>query len=218
MTSNIDARMVFENAKNALRKAFPNVGNIAEICKLTQNAYRFEQPLAVGQTLYTFPVLNNEAVFSNTEQRLRQQDSAVVYSLGVMVGLPASATDTAWIPKTYESPFIFGANSVPLRALWNGSLSIAVNNDILTPNWDLFRHYCAPETQQAAALGAGSFVDELHGQSDGFYPVEPNIVMVGSKNNVISINLPAGITSVAAGSRIIIVARAITAQNSTVVS
>ena len=86
------------------------------------------------------------------------------------------------------------------------------------PNWDLFKHYNAPETQQTQALGVASPADQVRGSFDGFYPVEPNIVLIGSKNNVIAINLPAGLATVQANSRIVVIARGITAQNSTVVS
>lgn len=220
--NSIEARMVYENAKKAFAKAFDKVAgfDISEYCKLTQSTYRFEQPLVAGTQLYTFPVLVNQQVFSNTEQRLLQQDSAVIASIGIFAALPASSVDTAFMLKSYESPFIFGANATPLLSLWNGSnLSIAVNNDILVPNWDILKHYNAPETQQTAAAGAGSPVDEFRGGHDGFYPMEPNVVMIGAKNTVIQINLAAGgISAVAANSRVVIICRCITAQNSTVVS
>jgi hypothetical protein len=218
--TNLDARMVYQNAKSALQKAFPKLTeDIAHVCKLTQSTYRLEQPLVTGQTSFTFPVLANQQVFSNTEQRLNQQDSALVYSVGVFAGAPASATDAAFVPDTYPNPIKYGANAIPLNALWNGSnLKFTVNNDILIPNWDVLKHFNAPETQQTAAIGAGSPQDQFRGSWDGFYPLEPNIVMIGSKNNVINLELAQGLTSVLANSRAIIILRCITAQNSTVVS
>lgn len=218
--TNIDARMIFENAKRALQNAFPDLKkDISQICKLTQSTYRFEQPLVAGNTLYQFPVLVNQEVFSNTETRLLQQDSAVIYSIGIFAGAPASATDAAFIPDTYANPVKYGANATALQSLWNGSnLKITVNNDILVPNWDVLKHYNAPETQQTAALGAGSPLDQFRGSFDGFYPMEPNVVLIGSKNNVIQVTLAQGITAVNANSRIIVMCRCITAQNSSVVS
>jgi hypothetical protein len=223
--NNMDMRMVFENAKIAVNKAFSDLKdkfgnpiNIADVCKLTQSTYRFEQGLVVGTTQYTFPVLAQQAIFSNTEFRLLQQDSAVIYQLGVFVAAPASATDAAFLPDTYPSPFKYGANATPLNALYNGNMSITVNNDILVPNWDILKHLNVPETQQTAALGAGSPQDQIRGGHDGFYPMEPNVVLIGSKNNVISINLPVGLTAVLTNSRVIVIARCIVAQNSTVVS
>src|SRR5574337_2088087 len=213
--TNIDARLIYENSKEALRKAFPDIPQIAEICKLTQSTLRLEQPLIAGNTNYQFPVLVNQQVFSNTEKRLLQQDSAIVYAMGVFAALPASATDTAFTLDTYESPVKYAANSTPLRSLWNGSnLSITVNNDVLVPNWDIWKHYYAPETRETGA--ANPPLDEKDGSI--LYPVEPNIVLIGSKNNVINITLPTGVSAVAANSRIVILLRAILAQNSTVVS
>ena len=219
--TNLDMRMVYENAKKLLNKSFPNLSrDIADVCKLTQSNYRLEQGLVANQNTYTFPVLTNDPLFSNTEKRLRMQDSAVIYSVAVLLGLPSSATDVAFPLLTYNSPALIGANAAAYYALWNGSnLGITVNNDVLIPdNWDVWRHYYAPETQQTAALGAGSPQDENRGSWDGFYPMEPNIVMVGSKGYVFKITLAAGLTAVNEFSRIVIMLRSITAQNSTVVS
>jgi hypothetical protein len=218
--TNVDARMVFENSKVALRKAFPGIPNIAEICKLTQSSYRFELPLIAGTTLYQFQVLANQKVFYNTETRLLQQDSAVVYSLGMFAGAPSSETDNTFQLDTYGNTQKYGGGAyASLGALWNGAnLSIAVNNDILVPNWDTWKHYNANQTQMTAALGAGSPQDQNRGAFDGFYPMEPNVVLIGSKNNVIQITLPVGLVNIQEYSRLIVIVRCITAQNSTVVS
>lgn len=209
-------RLVYENAKNAVVKAFPDVPQILNKCKLTQSDLRLEQPVVVGNTLYKFPVLINEALFSNTEKRLLQQDSAVVYQIGLMIGKPASAVDTAWLPQTYPNSVVF-TNAAPMNAIYNGSvLSVAVNNDILVPNWECYKHLNVPQTQATAA--ANSPQAENRGAHDGFYPMEPNIVLIGSKNNVIELKLPVGVTATDANARIILILRCIIAQNSTVVS
>ena len=218
--NNIDARMVFDNAHNLLNEAFPGLKgrDILQVCKLTQSTYRLEQPLVAGTTNYQFPVLANQQVFSNTEKRLNQQDSAVIYSIGLFAGAPASSVDAAFTLDSYPNPIKYAANAIPLNSLWNGSnLSFTVNNDILLPNWDAWKHFNAPQTQQTAAIGAGSPQDEQNGET-GFYPMEPNIIMIGSKNNVINLTLAQGITTVLENSRVIILLRCITAQNSTVVS
>lgn len=219
MNSNLDARLVYENSKQALAKAFPNIPNIASICKLTQSTLRLEVPLVAGNTLYQFNVLKNDPLFFNTETRLKQQDSAVIYQLGLFVAAPASSTDAAFNLETYPNAVSFGANAVPLQALYNGSnLSITVNNDILVPNWDVFKHFYKPETQQTAAIAADSPGDQLRGADDGFYPMEPNVVLIGSKSNVIKVELPVGLTAITANSRLICMLRCVIAQNSTVVS
>lgn len=217
----IEARMGFENSLRAIAKAFKvGVEQVLSVVKLTQGSLRFEQGLVAGQTLYTFPVLDNQTIFSNMEDRLKLQDSFVVNSIFVGVGAPSSSTDNTFLPDTYANQLKYGANAAPLQALWNaGNLEIAVNNDIITPKWDLYRHYNASQTQQTAALGAGSPMDQERGSFDGWYPVEPNVVLVGQKDTRIQIILKgAGITSVQANSRIVIMVRGYLAQNSTVVS
>lgn len=221
LNSNIAARMVFDNAKTAILNAFPEVNNIISKVKLTQGSLRFSQPLSAAQTLYQFPILVNETQLGifNTEQRLNLQDSFVVSELGVFVSNPGSGTATAYRLLTYPNFVEFGAaNAAALQGLYNGSLKLTVNNDVLIPNWDLWRHYVTNQTQQTAALAAGSPNDQFDGSKDGFYPVEPNVVFIGSKNNILQIQLPAAIATVTAFSRIEIVVRGVLAQNSTVVS
>jgi hypothetical protein len=217
--NSIDARMVFENSKRALVNAF-KTERILEVVKLTQGSLRFEQLLVAGQTLYNFPVLDNQTIFSNLEDRLKLQDSFIISSIKVCTGAPTSAVDNTFLPDTYPNPIKYGANAIPLQAWWNaGNLQIAVNNDIITPKWDIQRHYNANQTQQTAALGAGSPRDQDRGAFDGWYPVEPNIVMIGQKDTNIQVILKgAGITTVQAFSRGIIMVRGVLAQNSTVVS
>jgi hypothetical protein len=53
---NIQARMVFENSIKSLQQAFPGQ-NIVRDFKLTQSYLRLAQLMAVGSTIYTFPLL-----------------------------------------------------------------------------------------------------------------------------------------------------------------
>lgn len=224
----IAARMVFENAKRAIDQAFPVDPSkpyrepASQLCKLTQSYLRLEQALATNRSEYNFPVLVNQTqqgIFA-TEQRLNQQDSFVISEVGIFLGLPAtsSTSDTAFVPDTYPNPFKYAAAADPMQAIYSGLLKITVNNDVLMTAWDVARHYYAPETQQTAAAGAGSPLDQKRVAVDGFYPMEPNIVLIGSKNNQIQIVLPQPPASVAANSRLIIMLRGVLAQNSTVVS
>jgi len=183
---------------------------------MTQSFLRLEQLCAVGPTLYTFPLLTNQGAEFNTEERLNLQDSFVISEIGFFAALPSSSTDATFRLQTNASPFIF-TNFAPLRTFYNGKLSISVNNNTILPAWDLWRHYYSPETQQTAAFGAASPIDQERGSDDGFYPCEPNIVLVGSKNNVISLELPGAISTLQAGAapRIVVIMRGILAQNVT---
>lgn len=216
---NINGRMVFDNSRRALKKAFADVPNLdTDLFKLTQSYVRLEQALVAGQTLYTFPVLANQGATFNTEQRLNLQDSLVISSIGVFLALPTSATDAAFKLFAYPNFFFFAANAAPAQALYNGRLNISVNNNTILPAWDLQRHWSTTDVQQNAAVAAAVFQDKQNGSEDGYYPCEPNLVLVGSKNYQVTIQLPAGLATVSALSRVVVVFRGILAQNSTVVS
>lgn len=230
--NSIAARSNFEQAVRIFYNAFnvtpqgtvidPRFDPITAF-KLTQSTIRVELALTNNNTQYNFFPLNsvnNSNQSFNTEIRLNQQDTFVPTELFIGVGKPSSSTDTAWKPQTYESPAIFSAAaSAALLNLWNGStLQITVNKDIKISNWDLWRHYYAPQTQQTGAIGLGSPVNQVSGADDGWYPMEPYVLMIGSQGIQIQINLQNALTTVDANSRLIVMMRGVLAQNSTVVS
>jgi len=216
--NNIAARMVYDNAKKALYRAFGSNPNLnIEQFKTTQSYIRLEQLAVIGQTSYTFPLQINQGAAFNTEQRLNLQDSFVISQIGAFIALPSSSTDTTFRLQTNASPFIF-TNFAQYRTFYNGKLAISVNNNTILPAWDLNRPYYSPETQQTAAFGAASPIDQQRAAEDGFYACEPNLVLVGSKNYQVTVQLPAGFTAVDANSRLVLLFRGILAQNSTVVS
>lgn len=226
MTNNIDQRLVFANAKEALIKAFGGDQSVLQTAILTQGSLRLEQSLVIGQTLYSFNVLDQgTANATNMENKLRLQDAFVISAMKICIGAPGSATDNTFLPDSYPNQIKYGAaTAAALQAFWNaGNLQITVNNSVVLPVWDIYRHYNANQTQQTAALGAASPMDQDRGSDDGWYPVEPNISLIGSKNSVLNILLKgAGLTAVndVAGiaSRAIIMLRGVLAQNVTVVS
>jgi len=187
--------------------------------RLSQSTLRLEQPTSIASTLYNFPVLvniQNQAQAFNTEIRLQQQDSFVPTHIGFFLALPGSTTDTTFKLMTYANPFIL-TNAAQMQAYYNGTLSIMINNVQYTQKWDLWRHWQTNQTQQTAALGAGSPEDQYLGSDDGFYPMQPFILLIGSQNIQLNINIPAAPTAVDANSRLVVMLRGILAQNSTVV-
>jgi hypothetical protein len=220
--NNIAARMNFENARRALIKA-----NIKEDpnfdvrkYKLTQSYLRLEQLCTVGITNYTFKVLSNEAnpTIFNTERRLNLQDSFIPSEVGFFLEFPSSSTDDTFKPLPYPNTFLIGANTAQYFRAYNGELEIRVNQNVLVPYWDMWRHYDVTTTQQTAAIAAGSPSDEFYGENTGFYPMEPNVALIGSKGIQITLTLKNGMTAVNANSRFCLWFRGILAQNSTVVS
>jgi hypothetical protein len=234
-TNNFSARQAYEQAKDLFLKAFA-VGwtkTMAELqtavsaFKLSQSEIRLEVPLTTTNAQFIFGVTDNQKATGNngapfnTEIRLPFQDSLCVNEMFLYVGKPASTTDTGWQLRSYGNPVDFSAAAaaaINSTLYSHGKIEIKVNNDVLVPYRGLSNFFYKPETQQTAALGAGSPDDQFRGSEDGGITVEPNIVLIGSKNNVITLNLPSALAAADSNSRAILILRGIYAQNSTVVS
>jgi hypothetical protein len=218
----VNSRLVYENAKKNLTDA----GVSIQAAKLTQSFLRLENQLITGKTQFQFPVLNNQPNFSgsifNTEQRLNQQDSFVAAMWGVFLSKPSSNTDATYILHTYPNAQVFTTSGAAAAAetIYNSYFQLAVNNDIILPAWDLSRHRLVPQTQNGVIITAQTIgpIDEIDLGSDGFYPVEPNIVFIGSKNSVLNLIMPSALAVVESFERLSIIFRGVLAQNSTIIT
>lgn len=220
MQNSIAARQDFQIAVSLFAKAFRiSEAEVIKNFRLTQSRVRLEQPIITTSTLLTFPIvanIQNQAQQFNTEQRLNQQDSMVPTRIGIYVAKPSGTTDTTYHLLTYLNPFVF-TNAAAMQTFYNsGQLSITVGNDTLLPNWPVAWHELAPETQQTAAAGAGSPVDQFDGDDYGMKSMAPFVLAIGSKNIQIKINMVTAPAAVDANSRIVLVLDGILAQNSTV--
>lgn len=220
--SQIGQRLVFQNSKNAIARAGLNPGAAV----LSQSYLRMEVPLVAGVTNYTFDILVNENTNPQyvTQNKLNLQDAFVLSQLGFFLGVPAtSATNEAAFPLlTYPNQVSFSStNDVAAQAIYNGQMQLTVNQRTIITAWDLNRHYQVNQTQQLVARAAStpfSNIDQVNLDTDGFSVVEPNVVLVGSKKNILQVVLPAGLASVEPNSRLICVMRGILAQNVTSVN
>jgi hypothetical protein len=190
--------------------------------RLTQQSLRLEQPMVAGSNVYNFPILNNiqnQAQQFSTEIRLAQQDTFVPTHIGFFLEYPTGVNDATFQLKTYPNQ-ILSAQPVQEQAYYNGVLNIMVNNVQYTSNWDLQRHFKTNQTQQTAALGAGSPEDQFDGSTDGFYAMQPFVLMIGSQNIRINITLPpvGAPTAVTANARLCLMLRGVLGQQSTVVN
>lgn len=211
------ARLVFDNAKNLVN----NAGFSAGQAVLSQSYIRSEVAMSTSTTSYQIPILvNSTGANTNfaTNNLLNLQDAFVVSSIGIFVSIPASSTTTAFRLYTYPNTTAFSTAgaATALYNLYNGKMQVVVNNRQILSAWDIYRHLYVPQTQQGAASTATT-QDENDATEFGYYPVEPNIVLVGSKNNVISLELPGAISTLEAGTapRIVVIMRGILAQNVT---
>lgn len=234
--NNISARALYDRARQSLIRYWlgdakfagnePAVTAYVDSMRLTQSFLRFELPLAVTTTNYVFAVTQQQkasAATFNTEKLLELQDSFVVNEVWFGIGLPASATDPTFQPKTFMNSL--DANAVAMQEWWtSGIFTLQVNNETIIPAWDVARHFYIPQTQfntfvAAAQTGqASSSQDQKRDAEDGWYPMEPNCLLIGSKNSRPIVTLPLAMTAVTANSRCIMRVRGVLAQNSTVVS
>jgi hypothetical protein len=221
--STVNARYVYENALKIL--ASFNIS--AASAKLTQSDLILEQQLLTTLTTYVFPVLTNDNGPSgsrfNTEIRLTQQDCFIASSWGFFLLNPASAVDTTFIAQTYPNALVFttGGLSAALETLYNSICRITVNNDVILPVWSVSRHRYVPQTQQTATITGvenGNPYAEIDLSQDGFYPIEPNILFVGSKGYQIQLILPSSLTVASTYMRGRIHYRGLLAQNTTIIT
>jgi hypothetical protein len=235
-TNNMSARESFLQAKAMFYRAFrdkfspgaqgdADCRNWVDSLKLSQSEIRLEVELNNANNSFVFGLTPNQVnstnVQFNTETRLNLQDSLCVNEYGIYVAQPASRTDTAYQLHTYANSQAFAAaDALALQGTFysNGGFQVKCNNDVICPYRGLFNHWYQPQTQQTAALGAGSPGDQIRGAEDGMITDEPNVVLIGSKNYVPEIVLKSALASAAAFLRTVIIFRGILAQNSTVVS
>ena len=211
-------RMVFENAKALVR----NLGYSVDQAVLTQSYIRSEVALSTSIANYHIPVLVNDtqngAVRVN-EKRLNLQDIFVASEIAVLIGVGASTSTKAAL-YTYPNGVIFTtATDDDLLSIYNGSLNLTINNQQVLPAWDVYRHYCVPQTQGGVGITAQTIfpVDQNNASEDGFYPVEPGIVMNGAANINFQLTANGAPASVLANSFICVIQRGILLQNVTTV-
>lgn len=235
-TNNISARASYEQAKRMFFRAwlpsFLSKGQTEKDCmdyietlKLSQDDIRLECELNATATNFKFGLTQNQSnstgVVFNTENRLTMQDSLCVNEYGIYVGQPSSRTDTTWKLRSYPNTQDFAAADIgPLQSTFysHGWFRLTCNNDVIMPYRGLFNHLYLPQTQQTAALGAGSPGDQIRGAEDGLITAEPNIILIGSKGYIPEIVLPVALASAGAFMRCVIIFKGILAQNSTSVS
>ncbi len=193
MASQVGARMTFENAKALVR----SLGYSVDHAKITQSYLRSEVALSTSSANYHIPVLVNDtqngAVRIN-ERRLNLQVIFVATEWSVTFGIGASNDTKAKLYSYPNSSAFSGTSDDDLWSLYNGYLSLAINNDLVVPAFDVFRSYFVPQTQQSSA----PTTDQWDASQNTFYPVEPGIVMNGAANinfQLVCSGAPATITA-----------------------
>jgi hypothetical protein len=220
MASQIGTRLAFEKAKKGIEAA----GFSLNRAVLSQSYLRSELALSTSKTNYQFPVLINDSsqgTITNTSFLLNLQDAFYISSIGVFFAKPSSSTDTTFQLVTYPNASIFSTSNTAssLYSFYNGNMQITINNRQVVSGIDIYRFYQVPQQQQTAnafyTSSAISYKDQQDGSQSAMYPIEPGIVLSGSKQNVIQINLPAALAAVETNSRVVLYMTGHLAQNVT---
>jgi hypothetical protein len=216
MATQAGTRLAYEKAKAAVQAA----GFSIDTAVLSQSYLRSEVALSTGRTQYQFPILinDNSQPITNTSQLLNLQDAFYVSQLFIGFAKADSATSSEFKLNTYPDTTVFSnANTAKsLYSFYNGSLQLTVNNRQIVSAYNVGRHLFVGQTQGITnTVPAESTIAQQDGSSSGFYPIEPGLVLVGSKQNVLTINIPQGLTAVEANSRCVVIFSGHLAQNVT---
>jgi len=218
MATAMGSRMVFENAKALVR----SLGYGVDQAVLTQSYLRSEVALSTSIANYHIPVLVNDTQNGSVrvnEKRLNLQDIFVASEISVQIGVGAGTSTKAPL-YTYPNGVIFtSATDDDLWSIYNGFLNLTINNQQVLPAWDVYRHYCVPQTQGGVGITAQTVfpVDQNDASTDAFYPVEPGIVMNGAANINFQLTANGAPATVLSNSFICVIQRGILLQNVTTV-
>ena len=214
------SRQVFDNARRLVDAA----GLSTQQTVLSQSYIRSEVALSTTTTTYHVPILindNQNGTSFPTQALLNLQDAFVISGIFVGFANTANATTSAFRISTFPSAINTGslAASTAMETLYNGSLQLTVNNRQILTQFPLTNCLSIPQTQQLVANTVTPFhaLDQNEQFSSATYPIEPNIVLVGSKNNVCQVVLPAAIGTLptAGAPRLVVIFTGILAQNCT---
>ena len=204
--------MVYANCRQALINAGFSADKVADAV-LSQSYLRLEQPLSATGTTFNFPVLINQTgsgqSVRSTEVRLSLQDGFYVSGINVYLALPSSATATNFLLKSFPSTTLFTTGYANLPTFYNGFLSLNINQVNIITQFPLYRFFQAPQTQESSLTANPT--DQFDGTQD--YVVEPNILLLGSNNSQLNIQLPGAIGTIDATTYAVIVLNGIKAQN-----
>ncbi len=206
-----DIRLNFNTAVREIARANNVKESDVNLEEVTQGYLWTEATLSPNTSFVQFPVIDTQQVANSpvtpTMRLLTMQDSFLVSALSyfamiyAIVGGDATKPDftsaDTWQPVTYPSKWYNNGSGTDfdpgMAILWIGAfLSLEVNKKVLIPYWDCYRHYKAPGHQAATGMFTPNWFtgqyNEHDGSVDGFYPVEPNIVIGGGRGNILKAN------------------------------
>lgn len=208
-------RSSFEKAVQMFSNALgESVESVIEKYRPTGSQLRLEQAAITTSTSYLFPIKPTQNA-TITEVRLVETNSFVPYMIGFYLANPTGAADDAYTDFSYCNQFIFPA---AMKAAYLGHIVLGIGQTNYLVNWPLRWHECRPETMQTAAFGAGSPEDQFDGQLSGKVGMNPFLILGGTKNITVNVNLVNAFAAVLANSRLVITLDGVEFQNITILA
>lgn len=218
-----------------------------------QTQYQF--PLLQNQTYNGYNQSPTEQRLALQDNFVVGSKGFFLYFLNTVTQRPVSKLLTYIGPWNVPAGYAFGIRqsltqgTVPLlvnglnNEFWiSGWMKYSMDYKVIIPRYDCLQHHYIPQTQgnfNTSINGVNTdptldpfypytwVLDQGDGLSDGFMPMEPNIVLSGAKNTEILYNLPfkvsfadldweaAGITSGEIQPRLVCIYRGVLLQNTT---
>jgi len=174
--------------------------------RATEGALRLEAPLASSAS-YTFQI-NQTTSQVATEIRLRQGDAFIATSIGLFLKKAGSSTTPTDAEQavanlhTFPDPTVFtgSGEAVNLNSIYNSTLQLNINNNILTQSLDTLRYKRVSGAQQGLAVSTAAsnnsyFQSSWETADYGFMTFNQAIAFNGQANNSVQLTLPAGIAN-----------------------
>lgn len=164
--------------------------------RFTQSTLVLTAALDGVKSSFLFPVLENDPDKFLIEKRLNINDEFIVNSIGIY--LLGNVTNNAVVAKQefyryFTTPLVELAPTFAVHQnLYNGQLSIAVNNIKFLEKWDTRKHQYTGVTQSQNATAGQPFATfpSAEMQSAGMVACTPNVTLSGAKKNAIQLDLP----------------------------
>lgn len=204
--SSLRKRSAYQIIKNQIDE-IAKTNDLYKNVRVSESSLRLEVLIDPTTKTYNFPVLvnDNNGVSQPEEIRLAIQDLFVITEFAIFLG----CKDDFINPKSGKilmtsSQWQNFPPGLALDELYNGKLSLSINNDVYLYKYDLkrfhrftktqFTEFGDPSTLPAAppfyAVNNLATQQDIDYKYDGMEIVDPLITLSGAKKNSISIDIP----------------------------
>lgn len=190
---------------------------------VTPGYLRLEQSVQNTLTNIQFNVLENQGTQNVTERRLKLPDAFVIEKLSICLmkaGATTSATQSEIAVSqlhTFPNPTVFSAanEAANMMNIYNGYLSVRVNETVYIDSMDVNRFYRVSTSQQGAGPAVAIPRDEWNAPDYSFYELTPTITLDGGASNYINLYFPSSINMGGTSSQnfVVCIARGFLIQN-----